>query len=92
LLAVDLAASKKTFVDERAMFGKFKEKIDYTKAFDSWFETENNGLEDKVRGFLKNINKKVDDDGFASDRSHQDLNAKHKESQKDELSDPEDDD
>lgn len=38
------------------MFSKFKNKIDYTKEFDTWFETENNGLEDKVRGFLKKIN------------------------------------
>ena len=37
LLAVDLASAKKTFVDDRAMFAKFKQKIDYTKEFDTWF-------------------------------------------------------
>jgi len=56
LMNIDPTMQLSSIKDEKILFKAFREKINYNKDFDEWFEKENNGLQDKVRLFISNIN------------------------------------
>jgi hypothetical protein len=89
LLDLDLKEARRAFGDDEKLFGKFRRKVDYAKEFDEWFANENNGLESRVRDFLREINRKANEQiEINSDRSHEEAVQMKKECLDSEDSDP----
>jgi len=60
-------------VDSEQLYKKFREKLDYQKIFNEWFERENNGQQATIKKFLNTIQTMLEthnDGDDDSDHSH----------------------